>query len=518
MDDEKHVRDGLLILAQWERYGITEIFEAEDVDQAIALITEHQPEIVFTDMRMPKKDGISLLKWIDTTGLDCKTIVVSGYDDFQYMRNAIFYKSFDYLLKPIDPDILNETLERAVTEWKENANRRKSQMEDNKVINEVKPLYVDNLFTKLISGTTPLSPEVIKKVSAKCHITMKNQGFTIGILPIQPFLKLQFREDQELIHFMIINICNEILHGNNRGIAFRNVERDDELVILIWEQQNTTALMERIHSSIYKASRVNCTIAIGEQARHIPEAYNSALHVFLTYSLIDQPKGMVNYENVVDKKLVHLLDYSEDIKWAIQSGNTANMDAILERIYNLYEQSHHLSWEQLRIWENQFVILRQHWLKEYQIHQQVRLYSGENLWDDHGHFSFDRFKAEKKKEFHDLINTLYHAKYQKEKNTIQQIEEYIRNNYQKDLNLRDISAMFYLSREHISRRFRQEYNETITDYVTKIRMEKAKELLENPHLKIYEIANKVGYQNEGYFSRLFKKMMGYTPNEYRSLL
>ena len=221
---------------------------------------------------------------------------------------------------------------------------------------------------------------------------------------------------------------------------------------------------------------------------------------------------------MVKKPLVHLLDYSEDIKWAIQSGNTANMDAILERIYNLYLQSHHLSWEQLRIWENQFVILRQHWLKEYQINQQVQLYSGESLWDDNGRFSFDKFKAEKKKEFHDLINTLYHAKYQKEKNTIQQIEEYIRKNYQKDLNLRDISAMFYLSREHISRRFRQEFNETITDYVMKIRMEKAKELLENPHLKIYEIANKVGYQNEGYFSRLFKKIMGFTPNEYRSSL
>ena len=89
---------------------------------------------------------------------------------------------------------------------------------------------------------------------------------------------------QELIHFMLINICNEILQENKSGIAFRNVERDDELVILIWEQQDTTALMERIHSSIYRAIRVDCTIAIGEQARHLPEAYNSALQVFLNYN------------------------------------------------------------------------------------------------------------------------------------------------------------------------------------------------------------------------------------------
>ncbi|MFK4996663.1 AraC family transcriptional regulator [Bacillus sp. N9] len=69
---------------------------------------------------------------------------------------------------------------------------------------------------------------------------------------------------------------------------------------------------------------------------------------------------------------------------------------------------------------------------------------------------------------------MYDVKYQKEKNPIQQIAEYIRKNYEKDINLRDISAQFYLSREHISRRFKQEFNETITDYITKIRMEKAK--------------------------------------------
>ncbi|QOR67195.1 response regulator [Cytobacillus suaedae] len=241
VDDEKHVREGLLLLANWDQFGITTILEAQDGDEAMNLISEHKPEIIFTDMRMPKVDGISLLKWIHSAKLSSKTIVVSGHDDFEYMRNAIYYNSFDYILKPIDPELLNEALERAVNEWKM----------DSSSLGDVEEVIVDS-----------------------------------------------------------------------------NVE--------------------------------------------------------------------------------------------------------------------------------------------------------------------------------------------KEETSMKKIGEYLKKNYQYEINLQEIADSFYLSREYISRRFKQEFNETITDYLTRIRMEKAKEMLKNQQLKIYEIAYQVGYQNEKYFSKVFKKFVGCTPNEYRS--
>jgi two-component system, response regulator YesN len=89
VDDEQHVREGLMLLGDWSRFGIDTIMEAADGNEAIKLIKEHRPEIIFTDMSMPKRDGISLLKWIHSSDLSSKTIVVSGYGDFDYMRNAI---------------------------------------------------------------------------------------------------------------------------------------------------------------------------------------------------------------------------------------------------------------------------------------------------------------------------------------------------------------------------------------------------------------------------------------------
>nr|WP_223292455.1 AraC family transcriptional regulator [Salipaludibacillus neizhouensis] len=99
---------------------------------------------------------------------------------------------------------------------------------------------------------------------------------------------------------------------------------------------------------------------------------------------------------------------------------------------------------------------------------------------------------------------------------MQLIEEYVRNNYQKNIKLQEIAERFFLSREYISRKFKREYQETITDYVTRIRIEKAKELLENPYLKIYDVAEAVGYQNDKYFIKVFKKIEGQTPSEFRN--
>jgi two-component system response regulator YesN len=519
IDDEKHVRDGLVLLADWEKFGIDTIFEAEDGEEAIKLISEHQPEIIFTDMRMPRRDGISLLRWLHDSPYHNKTIVVSGYDDYEYMRNAIFYKSFDYILKPIDPEILGQTLQRAVTEWHEQALSRKTKVEEDKVVNEVKPLYWDHLFSRLLTNERiPLS--VIEKIEKEFNLVFSVQQFTVAIFQIKPYMTKEFQGDSALTSFALINICNELLRKRHSGFSFRNVSKDDEIVILIWNQKNVYETIEQIYSQIHQFLSVRCTIAVGQSSRQLVDSYESAVNVFRKHELIrpKDEKKIVTNKDMISRPNLHLFDYSQDMKWAIQSGNIEKVDEILTRVFNKLKTSHTLSFEQVEEWENQFSLLTKHWLKEYEICDPIQLYEGKDYWNGDGSFSFEKFQTEKRREFHDLINTLLNVKFQKEKNSIQLIEEYLRSNYQKDINLQEIADQFFLSREYISRKFKQEYHETITDYLMRIRMDKAKELLKNPHLKIYEIADHVGYQNEKYFSKLFKKIIGVTPNEYRSSL
>ncbi|MFZ3591321.1 helix-turn-helix domain-containing protein [Bacillus sp. DJP31] len=517
IDDEKHVREGLLLLADWNKYDIDTIYEAEDGEEAIKLITLHQPEIIFTDMSMPRGDGISLLKWIHSSNMTSKTIVISGYDDFEYMRNAIHYKSFDYILKPIDPEVLNETLERAVKEWNNQALTRRSMLEENKVINEVKPMYWDRLFSGILTKSQiPIS--ISDKINNQYFVMISKEQYSIAVIPLDEVIMKQFQGDVDLAFFTVSNICNELLNKDNYGVAFRNINKEQELVLLFWKQNTILMLVEEIFSLISQFTKVHCTIALGKQLGSLPEAYESAQHALMKHDLVHK-KTIVTYKDVSYQPTLHLLDYSQEFKWAIQSGSMEQVDTILQRIFQSFEDSTNcLTLEQIEHWENEFKLLRKSWLKEYEIPESIQLYFGMNYWMEDGAFSYQRFKGEKKKEFYDLLSTLSDVKYKKEKNNMQKIEEYLRHNYQQDINLQEIADRFYLSREYISRKFKQEFHETLTDYLTKIRVEKAKDLLENPHLKIYDIAYQVGYQNEKYFSKVFKKSTGQTPNEYRNSL
>lgn len=515
VDDEKHVREGLLLLAEWKKFDIDTVFEAEDGEEAIRLITLHRPEIIFTDMIMPKRDGISLLKWIHSSNLTSKTIVISGYDDFEYMRNAIHYKSFDYILKPIDPEVLNETLEKAVQEWNEQACSRKLLLEKYKVFNEVKPLYWDRLFSGiLLKPQIPITVE--DKINDEYSITLIKEQYTIAVIPLDQVIIKQFQGDLDLAFFTMSNICNELLRKDNIGVAFRNINKEHELVLLFWKQSTITMLVEQVYYQFFQFTKVHCKIALGKQSGLLPEAYETAQHALMRHDLLHK-KMIVTFKDVILQPLLHLLDYSQEFKWAIQSGSLEQVDTILQRIFKFFEDSTHcLTLEQLENWRNQFELLRRNWLKEYEIPTSIHLYQGVNYWRDDGGFSYQKFKEEKKNEFHDLLSTLSSVKYQKEKNNMQRIEEYLRTNYHEDINLQEIADRFYLSREYISRKFKQEFDETITDYLTRIRVEKARDLLENPHLKIYDVAYRVGYQNEKYFSKVFKKSTGQTPNEYRT--
>ncbi|WP_374722334.1 response regulator transcription factor [Peribacillus tepidiphilus] len=237
VDDEQHVREGIKLLGEWDRLGVTELLEAANGQVAIEQIKRFQPEIVLTDIKMPEMDGMDLLKWIYDEKRNIKTVLITGYDEYGYMRKAIQYKSSDYILKPVDPEALNQTIEKTI--------------------------------------------------------------------------------------------------------------------LLLKEEQNP---------------------------------YNIQMDQI-------QPK--------------------------------------------------------------------------------------------------------------------------KEIKTIQLVEQYIQQHYLREVSLQEIADRFFISREYISRKFKQEYGQNLSDYLTNVRMDKAKQLLSDPNIKIYEVAHRIGYEDDKYFRKLFKKKVGVTPNEYR---
>lgn len=114
VDDESPVREAVKLLGEWERFGVKAVLEAKNGLEAKALIEQERPALILSDIQMPHCDGIELMEWVHDHASSSKLVVLTGYDEYSYMRRAIQYGSFDYLLKPIDPDVLNDTLSRAL--------------------------------------------------------------------------------------------------------------------------------------------------------------------------------------------------------------------------------------------------------------------------------------------------------------------------------------------------------------------------------------------------------------------
>jgi two-component system, response regulator YesN len=169
--------------------------------------------------------------------------------------------------------------------------------------------------------------------------------------------------------------------------------------------------------------------------------------------------------------------------------------------------------------ENEYMVISNKWFKYFNIPIKVPEDIEERVdlfFDSNGTFKLEEYKKRIKREIAIFLKKVKKSTLQKNNNIISDIEKYLQKNFDRDVKLQEISDHFYISREYISRKFKQEFNKNISDYIVRIRMDKAKSLLKNSQLKIYEIANMIGYQDDKYFRKVFKKVEGITPNEYRA--
>src|SRR5690606_33217862 len=125
------------------------------------------------------------------------------------------------------------------------------------VINEVKPLYLDHLLSGLLT-TSEVSNSAKVKMKEEFSIDIISKKVTIAIITIKPYVTRSFQGDEKLTFFTLINICNEILRGKNNGVSFRNENKDDELVLLFWNDKNVYKIIKQVVAIIYEFTKVQC--------------------------------------------------------------------------------------------------------------------------------------------------------------------------------------------------------------------------------------------------------------------
>lgn len=531
VDDEKHVRDAIRLLVDWERHRIGELFEAPEGETAIHIIEAEKPEIVFTDMRMPVMGGVELLEWIHRHRPDTKTIVISGHDDFDFVRYTVKYGGMDYILKPIDADELNEALAKAVHSWAQDQEARRRHRNTAIEINRIKPVYWDKLFSSLIqeAGGYGTFSEHFEREFA---VAAKPERGRVAILRIDTMPRIvrdKFGARLDLLFYSLANIANEYLRQDRSGYAFRNWNSPHELVLVGWQPaafDAWEARVQAINDGIRRTMGSGLDAGIGS-AKRFPEgladSYREAEAALKRRNLLHKP-GRILTSGADDASGFLPLPFGRheaDFRAALLSGDDAQIAGVADRWVAAVREQASVTIEQLDLWNHEYAAFKSRCLGECLPEGQpnVPLAAQETaaalfpLGDD-GTLSLAKLRDEVARDLLRLSALLAKLAH-RDRSVIRDIADYIERHYHEDLTLQHISDRFYLSREYISRRFKQELRENVTDYIARIRIEKAKQLLRSPQPRIAQVAEIVGYRDEKYFSKTFKKMVGESPNEYR---
>jgi two-component system response regulator YesN len=529
IDDEKHVREAIKLLVPWQELGIVDILEAQDGQEARDLIIEHKPQIIFTDMMMPLMDGLRLLEWLQSNYPSGKTIVISGFDDFQLVRHTVQYGGIDYILKPIDADQLQAAVHKAVECWTQEEEERLRQLQRNIEMNQIRPVYWDKVLSNFIMephGFEAAAEALGREFGLDRHMH-ECQLAIISLDTMSGSLKRKFASNLDLLFFSLTNICNEFLQNPAQGIAYRYWNREDEIIVLLYGAGPAEELLSDIGRGIWTAIKGSLDIGISRTQPFplgLPAAYKQAKTALRHRNLLSKEKQIHRYQEqpAAQPPALAFTDYAEPIRLSVRSGSAAEIRKSVEAWMAALAKLATISIEELEHWRHEYTVARSRWLIEWFGDRQPELDTGSTAspfllpLDDEGKLSLALWKEQLTNGLIELSKRMLEHQ-QQDNNTIFEIAKYIQNHYHQDITLLEIAHHFYLSREYISRKFKQQFQVNVSDYISQLRVDKAKLLLLNPHLKIAQIAGMVGYDDEKYFSKVFKKLIGLSPNEYRKV-
>ena len=434
-------------------------------------------------------------------------IILSGYDDFNYASEALRCGARDYLLKPVKRSDLYASLDRVEKETKVNEEHSEKVKMANSYIKGYQANELNYIFFK-----ENISENEIKEIGSKINMDIFLSDYYIGLLKKMELIK---NKKDETLKNMVDCILESYSLNESQGVViFFDV--NENLVIF----SKTKELFNHLQKQLTKESVVKLNLSVSENARGIlgvKKAYNEALEA-LKYGIFTKGNSVINYSDVVNKNSVYKI--SNDNLGKINNMIGTNRKDEIEKALNellcisdlkIYNISY---FEEIneRLYE---LILKP--AKEKFTFGVEKSIEDIDKFKSIGNFrSFNEY-------FHELKDEiLYISEYIKtmqglygEKSAVQQSIIYINENYHKDINLAMVSNEVSLNYFYFSQLFKDTVGENFIDYLKKVRIAKAKELLQIREGKIYEVGNKVGYTDSKQFTKAFRRVTGISPTEYR---
>jgi two-component system response regulator YesN len=491
------------------------------------IIKDKEPHIALIDMKMPEMNGVELLSYIEDKKINMFNIVISGYSDFEYAKQAIKSNALDYILKPVNGEELNKILIKALDKIKEINNKKIDKINKNIKLNISIPTLKEKFYMSVIEdGYNEIYNNNINNYNET--VKMKDY-FRIVLIKLNNYnsiLKRMFSNDKSLMYFAVTNIINEISLHNIRCFSFRNQKVDREIIIIMNKQNsddfnisNVKSVCVNIYYKLYEIFKIKSIISISNYSGNISslqKIYMEAKKNLDEVNLINPE--IVNFKKELNKNKTNLSILSNfnlikttfDNKLKIEF-----LNVFITFFENIEKRGYFSFFESYKIIDEINFILKEIVCLDKSIIECKKEFSKEFIDIDNQDFgdfnSYCNFIYGILSDFYDEFSAINNVK----EFSIKDIKEFIEKNYFKDIKISIFTKKYFLSREYLMKLFKQEFGYSIYEYVKFVRLNKAKELLCDLNIKISVISKMVGYNDQNYFSKAFKGFYGVSPSEYR---
>lgn len=516
VDDEVFARQGLRNLIDWASCGFEVIDEAGNGEDALAIIQKYKPDLVITDIRMPVLDGIELIRQtIEEQSSKTNFIIISGFDDFKYAQQAVRFGVHDFILKPIDKEVLEATLIQL---------HRKLIIE--KSANYDRELILHNkLITSLIKGE--IDSETLADSVKLLGIAPNNKVIYtfVEVNDIHPWKPMTKPLTQEMINDVIRQAIHHTVHIHRTMYLHEHRNR----IGFVLSTEDLSEIRYNLSKFAYQLQ-----IQISEQLEHtvyvymgsavtgvmeLSRAYQTAKEA-LQYKFLKQDNMYVIYDDVKHLTL-NFLDMDnhlyEQLTEHIEEYNEKAIQETIELIFRELQEKKFAP-EAVKMAINRCVsgiikITQQMGIDEQELIKLEPIIS----WQD-----LNLSLKELKRLFTEFVMHTTHilstVRKENMKGGIQKIKGYIEAHYHENINLKSLASEFYMNPVYLGQLFKKTYGVYFNDYLLQMRVNEAKKLLRQTDLRSYEVAEKVGFSSADYFVTQFEKIEHMTPTEYRNKL
>lgn len=525
VDDEAAAVIAVRLLVDWKKNEVDTVYEVNASQDVLPLIRSEEIQLIISDVRMPGMSGLELIREIQRVRPHTKIILMSGFGQFDYVQEALRQGVVDYILKPIDEKQINAAVAKAIQEWKRDTSIQTIEHSYREIDGQLKKKQAQRMLVVCLnSANQKVAFDQMREMLPSFRFMTHCR---IASLYTQHLPEASLRDENDLS--VLADLVNDLAYATGHGLAVMRRVNSNILILFDADMEGISDCARQILQILYQKTGLRMVMGLSDSMpveEAFPLAASEARERARHTPLVFEGDGILQETEPEPEAEWELDAWEAELHKAALCHDGISLSRVAAACARDVAQMP-VTIARLEKFRSSYLAMRLRWIEGFRMSQK----SGEKIRTppefgfnlpvtENGDFSQSLLAEHLTRDLERLAEFFREVvgKGENENLIFQQIEQYLLMNYTEKLSLSSLAKRFAVSESYLSRAFKKNIGMGITEYVNRLRIQKAKEWLLNPELRIAWIAEQLGYSDEKYFSRVFRKLEGCSPQAYRAVL